>query len=390
MARQQISLFDDLPTDRPDSGGLVLRTGPGRALTPAQRAFNKLVSKVEKLRDKLDRETRRLDAALAYYGEHLQPRLQRQTALRKDLVRALGPYLDDKRLKRKNDREALRSMVADQIDEIVQHEGSLGDEDLRELFTRLHGIDIDEAEREDVAAARSVIEDMFDELGIEIDLSGLQPGMTDEELAVKAAEMQEEIRREAEEMERREKEAAARRRKRPRSPRQVEKEERARQAEEIRKKSIATIYKQLARVLHPDLEPDEERRQQKVALMQELTAAYRDNDLHTLLRMELEWIEREETHLDRLTEEKLAVYNQVLREQARMLEQELSGLPRHPRYQPMAAPEGPFHFRLRTEGLAEAHVLDRMIAHGGSARAPAERRRAPGRARRHPGIPRSV
>src|SRR5688572_31116004 len=44
-----------------------------------------------------------------------------------------------------------------------------------------------------------------------------------------------------------------------------------RAAEEFRKRSIATIYKQLARVLHPDLERDYERQQEKGQLMQELT-----------------------------------------------------------------------------------------------------------------------
>src|ERR1019366_7589077 len=50
--------------------------------------------------------------------------------------------------------------------------------------------------------------------------------------------------------------------------------ERMRQAEQIRNKSIASVYKQLAKVLHPDLEPDAGRKQAKGTLMQELTAAY--------------------------------------------------------------------------------------------------------------------
>jgi len=65
---------------------------------------------------------------------------------------------------------------------------------------------------------------------------------------------------------------------------------------------------------HPDLEQDAERRRQKETVMQELTAAYRNHDLHTLLRLELEWIRREECDLDRMTEEKLAIYNSVFKE----------------------------------------------------------------------------
>ncbi|PYS50742.1 MAG: hypothetical protein DMG13_20380 [Acidobacteria bacterium] len=103
-------------------------------------------------------------------------------------------------------------------------------------------------------------------------------------------------------------------------------------------------------MLHPDLEPDAGRKQRKLALMQELTTAYRNNDLHTLLRLELEWIQQEEGAAERLAEEKMATYNQVLKEQVCELERELGELPCHPRYQPIAVPDGPFELRLRMDG----------------------------------------
>src|SRR5439155_24603602 len=96
--------------------------------------------------------------------------------------------------------------------------------------------------------------------------------------------------------------------------------EELRAMEEARKRNIASIYKQLARVLHPDLERDNERQKEKVQLMQELTEAYRQKDLHTLLRLEMQWIENEGGHLDRLTEEKLSVYVEVLQGQVQGLE----------------------------------------------------------------------
>ena len=99
----------------------------------------------------------------------------------------------------------------------------------------------------------------------------------------------------------------------PHANRQLKKEERMREEEQLRKKSISTVYRDLAKVLHPDLEQDAERRERKVALMQDLTAAYRNNDLHALLRLGISWIHREKGDLDRLTEEKLAIFNGVLK-----------------------------------------------------------------------------
>jgi hypothetical protein len=356
VAEKQTSLFEDESFGWPEVGGLVVISQPGRPLSKAQRAFNRLVTKVEELRARLDREIRQLDKVLAYYGEHIHPRRQRQKALRKELVRALVPFLDGNRLKGKSERKTLRMFIGEQIDEIAEEEGTLTDEDLQAVFKQLHGIDFGQVEQEETEEVRSVMEEMFGELGIGIDLSDLRPEMSDEELAAKAAEMADRIQQKAEE------ERAFRAPGPRKTKRQLEKEERMRQAEQLRNKSIASVYKQLAKVLHPDLEPDAGRKQAKGTLMQELTAAYRNNDLHTLLRLELEWIRREEGDVERLTEEKLSIYNQVLKEQVSELERELAELPYHPRYQPIVVPAGPFGIRLRTEDPAEMRWLDGTIA----------------------------
>ena len=90
--------------------------------------------------------------------------------------------------------------------------------------------------------------------------------------------------------------------------------------------------------------------------------AYRNNDMHTLLRLELEWIAREEGNLERLTDDKLAIYNQTLKEQIADLQRELYELPCNPRYQPIAEFDGPFGVSIRTDGPAEARDLDEHIA----------------------------
>ena len=131
-------------------------------------------------------------------------------------------------------------------------------------------------------------------------------------------------------------------------------------AEELRKRSIANIYKQLARVLHPDFERDRERQKEKVQLMQELTEAYRQNDLHTLLRLEMQWIENESGNIERLTEEKLGVYNEVLAGQVEGLEKRLWELVYHPRYRPIVV----FNHGLTRaiNGPDKARDLDNNIA----------------------------
>ena len=98
---------------KPESLSLTLASRRGRALTKAQRTFNRLVGEVEELRSKIERESRRLDEALAYYGQHLHPRLRRRSELRKEYVRALAVFIDGKGLKGKRLRATLHEIIAD-------------------------------------------------------------------------------------------------------------------------------------------------------------------------------------------------------------------------------------------------------------------------------------
>ena len=347
----QFSMFDDSVFVKPATGSLVLSRWRGGRATKAQRTFNGLVERVETLRSQMEAKARELDRALADYGEHLYPKLQRETALRRDLVLAFGPYLKPGRLKQKGDRLTLRRLLEAQLHLIVDRENSLEDPGLRSVFKQVTGREFDDVMHEETQEMRQVFESIFSDLGIDVDVSDLGADMSEEEIAAAAARIAEGLQSGVEQT------GSRPRRERPKSARQLEREERARQAEEMRKRSIASIYKQLARVVHPDLEQDAERRRQKETVMQELTAAYRNHDLHTLLRLELEWIRREEGDLDRITEEKLAIYNGVLKEQIIELERELREMVLHPRYQPIVVPDGPFDFRLRNVA-DEARDLD--------------------------------
>jgi predicted RNase H-like nuclease (RuvC/YqgF family) len=63
------------------------------------------------------------------------------------------------------------------------------------------------------------------------------------------------------------------------------------QASTPRKKkpmSIRELYRKLASILHPDKEHDPEVRAEKTELMKKLNNAYRDNDIETMMNMQVE------------------------------------------------------------------------------------------------------
>jgi hypothetical protein len=87
--------------------------------------------------------------------------------------------------------------------------------------------------------------------------------------------------------------------------------------------------------LHPDLEMDPLVKAEKEALMKKLTVAYDNQDLHTLLSLEITWMNRtasnSESHVQE-AEEQLSVYNALLKDQVKSLEEELDALFMHPKF----------------------------------------------------------
>ncbi|EIP99395.1 hypothetical protein OpiT1DRAFT_03911 [Opitutaceae bacterium TAV1] len=353
MSKQQWLFEDMFPESGPDDArkagrasaparpatGLKIVGRTGQKLGKAQRAFNRLVARVEGLRREMAAESARLDAALTFYTGELHPLIRREAEARKALARLMFPFLKKARPPLgKRQKEALRDLVCDQLRSIGEVEGGLADKDLQEIFASVAGQTVEEAKREAFAEAREGMEEFLDDMGVDVDWTGFSADMSPEEAARFQRELYEKMQQAAEagngpgRAGNRDARQGAGDRPRRKTKKDLEREERERAMEEARTRSIGSIYKQLARALHPDLERDEERKAEKETLMKELTSAYKAGDLHTLLRLELEWIHREEDHTARLTDEKLAIYNEVLKEQVATLEQEFYSLAAHPRY----------------------------------------------------------
>lgn len=313
----------------------IVASDASKKLGKDQKIFNRLVAKVERLRRDIADRTARLDKALAQYSTKLHPLQKREADARKPLVRLFFHFWKNpaKPPLGKRQRAALREMIVSQLDAIGNFYGDITDTDLRAIFAELESESIEEMRermvKEKNAELRDDIQDMFDETGIDMDVSDFDEDMTDEE----RQRFIDELRQQAAEADGRRAEESARPRKK--TKRELQREAREQAIEEARKRNIGAIYKQLARVLHPDLEADPAKRAHKEELMKELTVAHKAGDLHTLLRLEMEWIHREEGDLERLSGEKLRIYNDVLREQVTGLEQELNELAFHPRYEPL-------------------------------------------------------
>jgi hypothetical protein len=178
--------------------------------------------------------------------------------------------------------------------------------------------------------------------------------MSEEELAAQAAELAAQVKAQTPVTD------EAPRGRRP-SQREIKAADRRRRIDEARKTSLTSIYRRLAKVLHPDLERDPVAREEKSARMQELTRAHAEQDLHTLLRLELEWLQQAGGQASRLADDTLGIYNDALKQQIAELDFEQSVLLDHPKYAEVVEVDD-LGIPVVTDGPARVEMLDDTTA----------------------------
>jgi len=325
----QTSLFDtiDATSKHQSVNSLIISSQKEKPLNRQQLSFNNLVKKIERLRSDLEKTSADLNQKLDYYAKHIHPLEQEVAASRKEVVKLVFPFYNNKKLLSKPEKKILRNFFAVQINEILSFNEEI-DDDLKKIFKIVNGISMEKAAEQDFELMKNEMQEMFESEGYGVDFKDFKKDMTQEELMEKLSSLQEEFLKQ-------EQANTSKAQARKKTAKQIEKEKREAELEEARNKNISSIYRQLAKVLHPDLEQDENAKLEKEALMKRLTIAYNSGDLHSMLSLELEWIHKEEESFAEISMEKLAIYNQVLKEQVQDLEQQKFALLQHPRYYPL-------------------------------------------------------
>jgi hypothetical protein len=378
-AEAQKELFPYLT--QPPEAALRLRSTPGKPLTKRQKQFTKLLRRLEALRAEYDRSVACWEEFLDLYVREIRPAELALNGHRIAFIDLLAQAWQGKNRLGRRQRATLAEVIERELGEVVVLQPDLpgAHERLDEIADLLSKAREKAREASQVAFCRELqrvgteadgtldpqLREHFEDLGL--DISRFAPGMTAEELA---AEIDRQMRELHDGQADEEMEAEAFWEPPPeasgRKPTAARKRAAAKAAEreKARQRTLSTIYKQLAKVIHPDLEQDPARRAEKERVMQELTAAHRNRDLHALLRLELAWLEGENDRLDALTDEKLGLYLDVLREQVDEAEANLFGVAEEPRFQAVWRFRHPFASlpRDRAEILSEIGEESRVLA----------------------------
>lgn len=296
-------------------------------LSPNQAAFNKLTTRIEKLRKDIERREGQLDEAMQLYGKTVP-------ALEDDLIRQrhrllllIYPLYKQKKLP-KTQLPYLKDMLQEMVSDVLQNSPDEPDDELKAIFSELEGEDYETVLQREEKQMQDEMRNEFKRWGVDVNWDEDTP-LTEEEMAKKMHEFQQQMHEKRAEEEHQWK---TQHNARAKTAKQLQREQAEQETAQLKQKNITTIYRQLAKLFHPDLEQDEDRRLEKEVLMKSLTEAYESKNLHALLMLELKWIHNENNHLESLTEEKLSVYLDILRTQAIELEKEKWQMIHHPRF----------------------------------------------------------
>ena len=220
-----------------------------------------------------------------------------------------------------------------------------------------------EDESEEFDFLREMIEQTARQAGVELDLSDLDPKGDPEEFErvvrerLGAAAALFETMADSPE-------AAAKPRRKP-TKAQAAKERNRLAQEEAKNRDLKSLFKQLAKAFHPDLEPDPLLRQHKLVWMQRLNTAYAANDLREMLQLEMEWLGEEATNLATAGDEKLRVYCMVLKEQIADLKRQTHQLPHEPQYGPLRRFMDPFYGTIASPATIRRELRESLRHHRG-------------------------
>jgi len=304
---------------------LTITKAGKQKLSTNQDAFNKLTQKIERLQKDIEKKQLQFDLALKIYGNEWYPAQIRMLEMKHKLITLLWDIYKSNKLSRSNQRY-LKNVLQYHLEAYFTQTDTEPDEIIQNIFSEIEGISYAKMMQHEKDKMAAQMQEMFDK--VNVDMKGVD--INDQAaMAEKIAEVRQKMAAMQEQQEEQEK---LRHAKRSKTTKQARYEETQKAAAEMKQKNISTIYKQLAKLFHPDLEPETERKAAKEILMKELTAAYEAKNLHALLTLELRWIHNESDHLESLTEEKLAVYLQILKEQSRDLEQEKNNIFQQPQY----------------------------------------------------------
>ncbi len=316
------SLFEEIKfEDNPNpEKGLKIIQGKKQPLSKNQQNFNKLTKKVEYLRDEIVGRTEKLNNLLIAYSKKIPPLKTALAEKQLQLARTLGNSVDIYKFSRRQ-QDDIGEVIVDLCN--AAFAAIEPDDDAKKFYDSWSDMSYDE----EVLFDKELLAEQFAAMtGINLDINDFS------DTAEANAKLFAKIRDGFENIKESETE---KKNKRKKTKKQLEKEKLQESEENLKLKSIRSIYLLLAKALHPDVVSDPEEKAHNEELMKKVTSAYDNKDLATLLKLEMEWVASESNNIQNLSDDRIKLYIASLKEQVRELEERLALVSMHPRFEPV-------------------------------------------------------
>ncbi len=275
-----------------------------KILSAAQKQFNSLTKKIDNKKKLLMEWQETIPLYRQKVDEEYEPLEEALSNHKSEWVQLLDQSYNLPLFK-KTDKLKMKHLICELAENLITE---FNKDDLKTLFNKYSDEDYDTVNQQSESAVgdlmKSLAEDMFNvDLDDDVDISSPEKFH---------AHLQEKLREQAAE--------AVKPRKK--TKKQLEKEARQLEEDELASKSVREVYRKLVAALHPDREPDEEERKRKTELMQRVNTAYGKKDLLLLLALQLEIEQIDPEHLSHIADSRLKYFNKILKEQLSELDQE--------------------------------------------------------------------
>jgi hypothetical protein len=300
---------------------IKISSGKDKTLSKEQKRFNNYINKLKKLREEIEKlEAFNREIPLRVQKE-LGPLEAQENQLRKELVLMLDSHPLAAKLPKKQ-REKLSDIIREEAAALIRDHGL---EELKEVHDRHADLPFEEEQALLEKSAQEMASNMFKSM-FGVDLS--EEVFRDPEKA--AEEMFKQFEAQKQQYEEQQQQAQQRRQARKKTPAQLAREQRLAEEEKRIGQTTKSIYLELVKKFHPDQERDEEKRAWKTEIMQQVTAAYQENNFLALLQLQVSLLEGKDQSLESLPDDHLKYYNKLLKDQVDELQLELQAA--HPLY----------------------------------------------------------
>lgn len=274
--------------------------------SPSQKSFKKLSRKLQELQEETQKISHKLDKWLSFYFHQVMPEQKALASILIEQVKILYAFYQNKELVSRKERNHLKEIILDKLAGIARFLSiyEAGPE-IEQIYKDLSGACNKDTDTKDFEDFKTETKEFFETKGIDIDLSNME--MTDD-LDDVMRKIFESLGEENMEKFQKQKEPPPQ----AKSKKQLERERQKAELKELQNKSFKSLYKQLARYLHPDLEQDPVQKAEKAKLMQDLTSAYDRNDLFALLALERKYLKHQK---NAYSDEQLKIFNSLLQSQ---------------------------------------------------------------------------